>query len=230
MKGLPIRNGYYVVAQQLKDEIIRAPNTTKKLELQGVYAFQRCDTTSAFKGIGKVKAIKTLQKSPQFQSALAHIGDFEQISEDFFLQMEAFTFLLYGDKEVSCVNDLRCKKIIGKCCSTGETFDASKNIDLGVLPPCRNCLREHLERVNYQVGLWKRAHIAKPVYPGPTHYNGWQCVDGMSEPKWVSGDFIPQQLVDTLVEENTAGLTESDGSDDEFDDVLYSLINGEEKD
>jgi hypothetical protein len=31
------------------------------------------------------------------------------------------------------------------------------------------------------VGIWKRAHIAKPVYPQPTHDNGWQCVDGMIE-------------------------------------------------
>jgi hypothetical protein len=41
---------------------------------------------------------------------------------------------------------------------------------------------------------------------------------------------IPQQLADVLVEENIAGLTESDESDDEFDDVLYSLIDGEEED
>ena len=87
-----------------------------------------------------------------------------------------------------------------------------------------------MKRVNYQVGIWKRAHIAKPVYPEPTHDNGWQCVDGMIEPKLVSDDFIPQQLADVLVEENIAGLTESDESDNEFDDVLYSLIDGEEKD
>ena len=49
-------------------------------------------------------------------------------------------------------------------------------------------------------------------------------------PKWVSGDFIPRQLADVLVEENIAGMTESDESDDEFDDVLYSLIDGEEED
>jgi hypothetical protein len=42
------------------------------------------------------------------------------------------------------VNDLRYNKIRGKCCLTGETFDASKNIDLGVLPPCRNCMRRAL--------------------------------------------------------------------------------------
>jgi hypothetical protein len=43
--------------------------------------------------------------------------------------------------------------------------------------------------------------------------------DGMMEPKWMSGDFIPQQLANVLVEENIADLTESDESDDEFDDA-----------
>ena len=52
----------------------------------------------------------------------------------------------------------------------------------------------------------------------------------MIEPKWVSGDFSPQQLADVLVEDNIAGLTESDESDDEFDYVLSSLIDGEEED
>jgi hypothetical protein len=30
MKGMPIRNCYYVLAQQLRGDIVRAPNTTKK--------------------------------------------------------------------------------------------------------------------------------------------------------------------------------------------------------
>jgi 5'-3' exonuclease len=50
------------LAQQYQQELCTA--------LLGLHAFTRCDTMSAFKGIGKVKAIKTLQKSPQFQSAL----------------------------------------------------------------------------------------------------------------------------------------------------------------
>jgi hypothetical protein len=52
----------------------------------------------------------------------------------------------------------------------------------------------------------------------------------MIEVIWVSGDFIPQKLADVLVEENIAGLTESDESDNKFDDVLYLLIDGEEED
>ena len=98
------------------------------------------------------------------------------------------------------------------------------------MPPGRNVLREHLKRVIYQVEIWKRAHITKPAYSEPTHDHGLQCVDKMIEPKWVSGDFIPQQLADVSVEENIAGLTESDESDHEFDDVLYSLIDGAEED
>jgi hypothetical protein len=103
------------LAQQYQQELCTA--------LLGLHAFTRCDT-SAFKGIGKVKPIKTLQKSPQFQSALAQIGNSWQISEDLFLQMEALSCLLYGGKEVSCVNYLHYNKIRGKCCSMGETFDA----------------------------------------------------------------------------------------------------------
>jgi hypothetical protein len=56
---------------------------------------------------------------------------------------------------------------------------------------------------------------------------------------WVESDFKAPNLPLSLrfkvsgchyVEENIAGLTESDESDNEFDDVLYSLIDGEEKD
>jgi hypothetical protein len=75
--------------------------------------------------------IKTLQKSPQFQSALAQIGDSWQISEDLFLHMEAFACLLYGGKKVSCVNDLRYNKIRGKCCSTGAGLNVLYTIPAG---------------------------------------------------------------------------------------------------
>ena len=67
-----------ILAQQYQQELCTA--------LLGPHAFTRCDTTSTFKGIGKVKPIKILQKSPQFQSALAEIGDSWQISANLFLQ------------------------------------------------------------------------------------------------------------------------------------------------
>ncbi|KAG1714581.1 hypothetical protein GQR58_001013 [Nymphon striatum] len=39
--------------------------------LLGLHAFTRCDTTSAFKGIGKVKPLKLLQQKPRYQEVLA---------------------------------------------------------------------------------------------------------------------------------------------------------------
>ena len=35
--------------------------------LMAIYAYTRCDTTSAFKGIRKAKPIKVIQKMPKFQ-------------------------------------------------------------------------------------------------------------------------------------------------------------------
>ena len=151
--------------------------TKKKLiditKLAQQYQQELCTTRSHaviqrahLRGLEKSSQLRHYKSHPQFQSALAQIGDSWQISEDLFLQMEAFTCLLYGGKEVSCVNDLRYNKIRGKCCSTGETFDASTNIDLGVLPPCRNCLREHLKRVNYGVGIWKKCPYCKTSISG----------------------------------------------------------------
>ena len=41
--------------------------------LLSLHAFSGCDTTSAFRGIGKIKPLKVLQKSPQFVTALAQV-------------------------------------------------------------------------------------------------------------------------------------------------------------
>ena len=39
--------------------------------LLALYTFTRCDTTSAFKGIGKVKPIKILEKNSKFEDVFA---------------------------------------------------------------------------------------------------------------------------------------------------------------
>ena len=43
--------------------------------LLGVHAFTGCDSTSAFKGKGKVKAIRLLQKKENYQRALSRLDD-----------------------------------------------------------------------------------------------------------------------------------------------------------
>ena len=193
--------------------------------LLGLHAFTRCDSTSASKGIGKVKPINVLQKNPQFRNTLATLGETWEIPEDLFLQLEAFTCLMYGGKHFTDVNEMRYSKLREKCCSSpGKTFDSSRNIDISVLPPCKKCLVQHIRRVNYQVCIWKRSHFATPECPNPADNHGWHVIDGILEPKWLDGEFIPQTLIDVLVEENILTDDKEDESDGEAD-VLYSLYD-----
>ena len=47
-----------------------------------LHDFTGCDTCSAFKGIGKVRPIKVLQKNAKFNAMLARRGDNWEILDD----------------------------------------------------------------------------------------------------------------------------------------------------
>ena len=59
--------------------------------LLALHAFTHCDTISAFKGIGKVKPIKVMQKLPRFQPILAELGSEWVVTEELFPGLEKFT-------------------------------------------------------------------------------------------------------------------------------------------
>ena len=90
-----------------------------------------------------------------------------------------------------------------KCGRPGQSLDSKKNIDLSVLPPSRVCLQEHIRRVNYQIAIWKRAHITRPEIPHPAEDHGWMIHNGRLELRWFKGTALPVILVDIL--ENTEG-------------------------
>lgn len=70
-----------------------------------------------------------------------------------------------------------------------------------------------MKRVNFQVGILKRAHIAKPDIPDPIEGHGWTFDEnGMMVPTWTDSDIMPVELVDIL--ERTERSEESE--DDEF--------------
>ena len=85
--------------------------------LLGLHAFSRCDTTSAFKGIGKVKPIKLFQKKPRYQIVFQNLGKSWDVSEDIFLQLEEFTCFMYKPKDRHLnVDDLCYEMVLKKCC------------------------------------------------------------------------------------------------------------------
>lgn len=76
-----------------------------------------------------------------------------------------------------------------------------------------------MKRVNFQVGIWKRAHIAKPDIPDPGEGHGWTLDEnGMMVPRWTDADIMPVELVDIL--EKTERSDE--GEESEEDEFAYA--------
>lgn len=188
--------------------------------LLALHAFTRCDTTSAFKGVGKVKPIKLLQKQPRYQGVFQELGQSWEVTDDLFLQLQQFTCQMYRTKsgKVSKVDELRCSMLLEKCGGADKKLDAKKNFDLSSLPPPEVCLREHVKRVNYQVAIWKRGHVPNPEIPSPADDNGWVMVNGTIEPKWYEGESLPPQLADILQRFDNEDDTDSGSDDEQFSD------------
>ena len=110
--------------------------------------------------------------------------------------LEEFTCFMYGKKNECDVNKVRADKLKEKCGI--DKLDPNKDFHFASLPPCKMALEQHGRRVNYQVGIWRRAHLNAPIIPKPTEGHGWHIVDGNLEPLWVDGPILPPSLVDLL--------------------------------
>ena len=103
--------------------------------LTALHAFSHCDTTSAFKGIGKIKPVKILQKHPRFQHVLAGLGEEWAVSEEMIDDLETFTCAIYGKCRSHSVDDVRSSLIKEKCSMKDGTINVKKKVELCSLPP-----------------------------------------------------------------------------------------------
>ena len=72
---------------------------------------------------------------------------------------------------------------------------------MATLPPCKKGLVEHIRRVNYQIAIWKSAHIAQPDIPDPSENHGWTKKTGVLEPLWFKEeDVVPESMVDVVID------------------------------
>ena len=90
-----------------------------------LHAYSGWDSTSAFKGIGKVKPIKTLQLMPNFIPVFSSLGDTWEISDDLIKDLEKFTCAMYGRSRFTSVDELRYFLNKEKC-TTGDSLNPSK--------------------------------------------------------------------------------------------------------
>ena len=175
-----------------------------------LHAYTGCDTTSAFKGLGKVKPLKIMQQKPKFVSVLAGLGDTWNVPERLIDDLEAFTCAIYGRARFTSVDKLRHHMIKEKC--GDDVLNANHNVDMATMPPCKRTLREHIKRCNFQVVIWKKASEACPDVPPPFPAHGWTKNDGELVPFWTQEEelILPQEMVELLTED----FPESDDDED----------------
>ena len=90
-----------------------------------LHAYTRCDMTSAFKGVGKVKPIKISQRMSRYQSGLAQLGEGWEVTDKLFTTLEGFTCLLCGNREVLDIDSLREVQLMKTC---GNELNSSRSV------------------------------------------------------------------------------------------------------
>ena len=89
--------------------------------------------------------------------------------------------------------NIMLKKMVGE----NEELSMRSKVDLSRLPPCRDNLVPHIDRVNYRIANYKRAHQAIFWRPNPYESRqGWEKTEeGVLEPVWSCGPILPPSLV-----------------------------------
>jgi hypothetical protein len=105
-----------------------------------------CDTTTAFKAIGKVEPIRVPQKHPQLQPVQVELGRQLEITEKLLKDWKSAHIHLMKFKSV---NNLRFNFTNEKC-GDDHMLQIGCNVDLDTLPLYRGALHQHIWRVNYQ--------------------------------------------------------------------------------
>lgn len=104
--------------------------------LIGMHAFTGCDSTSAFAGQGKLRALKLVKESRTFQELFKSFDTSWTVSDEEYSNMESFVCKMYAPSSSICdINDMRYMLF---CAKRGE-------VDSSSLPPCRDCLKLHIQ-------------------------------------------------------------------------------------
>ena len=138
--------------------------------------------------------------------------------------LESFTCAIYGRaSKVFKVDDLRFIRI-NEVCAKESRLVPSATLDM-TLPPCKRSFTQHIRRVNYQVGIWKIAHIPKPSIHKASQGHGWEENRGCMDPLWYEGDSLPQELIDIAqCDPDTMNSDDDSNSDvDIIGDLEYGL-------
>ena len=154
--------------------------------LPGYHAFSGCDTTSAFVGRGNAIGLKRLKTDQSFRDTMIQLGRDMDITADLIKAGESAICTLYGRKEHQLdINKVRLDMF------GSHTTDPCK------LPPCKNASEKHIQRANYQAGIWRRCLDPDPQVPSP-HHHGWEVIDNDINIQWIDVSLAPQSVLNCI--------------------------------
>ena len=158
------------------------------MALPALHSFTGNDYTSAFYGIGKVKAFNILLRSDEFIEVFKSIGDRFTINAEYFPKIEKFVCELYGVSKCANTNEARYKKFCSK----------KKSPEPQQLPPTRDALLCHMKRVNYVTAVIKSSLTPSPFIPMPCEDYGWIVKDGKLQIQWMLRKPVPDDLIELV--------------------------------
>ena len=102
--------------------------------LLATHAYGGCDKTSALKGLGKVKPVKTLLRLPKFAPIFSKLGDTWEVSGNLMDDLDELTCTLYGRPRTCSINELQFIIMNEQCAKDNNHITCSKTVELGKLP------------------------------------------------------------------------------------------------
>ena len=142
------------------------------------YAFTGCDTTSAFKGKGKISAWKAWQAYEEATETFMYLANhpFEHLNTDteHFRIMERLTVVLY---------DRTCPR--NSANEAREELFCRKSRCMDRIPPTQNALLQHARRAIYQAGIWTTSTQTQQMLPSPQEF-AWTQVSNLWVPVWMT--------------------------------------------
>ena len=129
-----------------------------------------------------------MSRSAEFQGIFQQLGTEWDLSDHLYCSLEKFTCSVYcSNPGTSDINELRYRLF---CLKRGD-------VESNQLPPCRDTLRKHSQRANYQAAVWKRCLERCPVIP-PPEGAGWCTEDEKLVVDWMGGQPAPQAVLELL--------------------------------
>ena len=103
--------------------------------------------------------------------------------------LREFTCRMYAASSKTCkVNILRHEMFLSK---RGE-------VDSSTLPPCEDSLKQHIQRANFQAGVWRGALLPMPDILEPDGHGWIKRADGGLDLDWIHGQVAPDVVLELL--------------------------------